>query len=231
MDALYQKFYKTFTLSTQKFDKWYHFQKQDVLDQRTTHRKKLNELTEKIALVKEQNLQYKENELRLAEAEEKRKKETEYQKAELQKILDENSTLMEKKKKLEEEIKLCRQDFEKRSEALLESKGNYQEQLKKNEPELKIFEDKLAWKIKTIKTDNIKFSFTHINETNWDEEFSFVLDVSEPMYKVADCIPLISDVDKHVEELNQFRDLFTFLKNMRSSFVFFSKTKARVSNF
>jgi hypothetical protein len=86
----------------------------------------------------------------------------------------------------------------------------------------------------------LKFVFTHINEYNWDEEFSFVVDVSAEkeyhsmLWKVImvfmlinisfsapvyDCQPMLPRLNEQVKYLNESRDFYRYLKEMRKAFV------------
>lgn len=98
--------------------------------------------------------------------------------------------------------------------------------MQQNLPEWETYSDKLAWDVKSIKTDTIMFLFTHINEADWKQEYSFVIDVSEQEYKceinltpVVECCPEVAVSASLLNDLNESRDLYLFLKKMRAAFV------------
>ena len=56
-------------------------------------------------------------------------------------------------------------------------------QSRKNEPELAFWEEKLAMKIQGVRPDLLRVVFTHINEDDWDQMFTFDVDLSLRDYK------------------------------------------------
>ena len=56
-------------------------------------------------------------------------------------------------------------------------------QSRKNEPELAFWEEKLAMKIQGVRQDLLRIGFTHINEDDWDQEYTFDVDLSSRDYK------------------------------------------------
>ncbi|CCO33681.1 Kinetochore protein spc25 [Rhizoctonia solani AG-1 IB] len=52
-----------------------------------------------------------------------------------------------------------------------------------NEPEAQSLSDLLKWTVEGVQRDVLRIKFTHIDESDWAREFSFVVDLSERTYK------------------------------------------------
>ncbi|KAF8708339.1 Chromosome segregation protein Spc25, partial [Rhizoctonia solani] len=52
-----------------------------------------------------------------------------------------------------------------------------------NEPEARALSDLLKWTVEGVQRDVLCIKFTHIDESDWAREFSFVVDLSEQTYK------------------------------------------------
>ena len=59
----------------------------------------------------------------------------------------------------------------------------------KNEPELTFWEDHLAMKLEGVKEDVLRIVFSHVYESDWTRECSFIVDLSERDYKGLICSP------------------------------------------
>lgn len=84
-----------------------------------------------------------------------------------------------------------------------------------------------------IKDGLVKFVFTHVNDKNWDEEFGFDLYVNDSDYKgilawylVESCWPFLPNLDRYVTWLNETKDLYDFLKQMRQAFQLQAKARS-----
>ncbi|KAF9242387.1 chromosome segregation protein Spc25-domain-containing protein [Melanogaster broomeanus] len=86
------------------------------------------------------------------------------------------------------------------------------------EPELAAFEWWLRCHIEGIEADQLLIRFSCVDEANVDREFSFVLDVSSPSYNVITTTPPLPSLPILLSELNQTRDIYRFIKLMRSAF-------------
>ncbi|KAJ3263682.1 kinetochore-associated Ndc80 complex subunit spc25 [Chytriomyces hyalinus] len=110
-------------------------------------------------------------------------------------------------------------ELETRKKRLAEKRSARQQLIARIAPEAQFFADKLAMRIVTVTTNVLKFLFTHIDSRNWDREYSFILDVSAGrVYKLMDCSPKLPHVDTMVSKLNDTRDFYMFLKEMRMAF-------------
>ncbi|KAB5591469.1 Kinetochore protein spc25 [Ceratobasidium theobromae] len=61
-----------------------------------------------------------------------------------------------------------------------------QRQVALNEPEARALGELLKWSVEGMEGDVLRIGFTHIDESDWAREFSFVLDVGGEAYKDAD---------------------------------------------
>ena len=82
------------------------------------------------------------------------------------------------------------------------------------------FQKYLGLQIIPLPNNQTRFEFTQI-----DKKFpskasaNFVVDVSQEQYRVLSCFPVIPDISKLVDDLNQHRDFYRFLKLCRQRFV------------
>ncbi|KIJ60099.1 hypothetical protein HYDPIDRAFT_99272 [Hydnomerulius pinastri MD-312] len=86
------------------------------------------------------------------------------------------------------------------------------------EPELAACETWLRCNIEGIETDQLLIRFSHVDEANINREFSFVLDVSSPSYKVITTTPPLPSLPILLNDLNETGDIYRFIKFMRLAF-------------
>ncbi|PSR82434.1 hypothetical protein PHLCEN_2v6070 [Hermanssonia centrifuga] len=108
----------------------------------------------------------------------------------------------------------------------------------KTSPELLECERRLHSAIEGIGKDKILVRFTHLDPAEPGREFSFVIDLSSKIYKgivlcFSECLPValiglftvpttspfLPTLPILVDELNQTRDVYTFIKQVRQAFV------------
>ncbi|CAE6506789.1 unnamed protein product [Rhizoctonia solani] len=87
-----------------------------------------------------------------------------------------------------------------------------------NEPEARALGDLLKWSVESVQRDVLRIIFTHIDESDWAREFSFVVDLSERTYKVTTSVPLLPQMSGLVEWLNETREFYWFVKKVRMAF-------------
>ncbi|KAH8101509.1 chromosome segregation protein Spc25-domain-containing protein [Cristinia sonorae] len=85
-------------------------------------------------------------------------------------------------------------------------------------PELLELERRLQCYIEGIDKDKILVRFSHVDPHDTSREFSFVIDVSSRAYKVPTTTPYLPTLPMLVDELNESRDVFAFIKQMRQAF-------------
>ncbi|KAF9898149.1 kinetochore-associated Ndc80 complex subunit spc25 [Lobosporangium transversale] len=119
---------------------------------------------------------------------------------------------------LEAQVIALKKEIKAKREARTALKKALDEQMLKNKPELTCFESILAMRIVGIKEDHIGFVFTRINELDWEQEYSIIVDVSQRDFSVSDCNPLIPQLPSLIQSLNETRDFYEFLKRVRKAF-------------
>ncbi|CUA71367.1 Nuclear anchorage protein 1 [Rhizoctonia solani] len=87
-----------------------------------------------------------------------------------------------------------------------------------NEPEAHALSDLLKWSVESVQRDVVCITFTHIDESDWAREFSFVLDLSDQAYKVTTSRPLLPQMSGLVEWLNETGEFYWFVKKVRMGF-------------
>ncbi|KAL7277356.1 hypothetical protein PYCCODRAFT_1369337 [Trametes coccinea BRFM310] len=85
-------------------------------------------------------------------------------------------------------------------------------------PELTACEATLKCAIEGIDKDKILVRFTHVDPADLDREFSFVVDVSSRTYKVPTTTPFLPNLPILLDELNESRDIYAFIRRVRAAF-------------
>jgi len=103
-------------------------------------------------------------------------------------------------------------------------------------PEPKTCEHRLRCIVEGIEKDQLLVRFSYLDRSDLEREFSFVLDVSSRAYRrecslfvrfrgfwtliciVLTSTPLLPTLPIYVEELNESRDVYTFIKQVRRAF-------------
>ncbi|KAI9334835.1 chromosome segregation protein Spc25-domain-containing protein [Zopfochytrium polystomum] len=140
--------------------------------------------------------------------------------------LSEKRALKERDRaELEEKVKSLEEEVRSRRAKLEQTIRKREEEAARSVPEMLLYEEKLAMKIVGLKVGVLRFVFTHINKNNWNEEFAFVVDVSggSKTYQIIECTPRLPTLDSLVKFLNDTRDFFRFLKEIRKEFVEFCR--------
>ncbi|CCM04798.1 uncharacterized protein FIBRA_06991 [Fibroporia radiculosa] len=86
-------------------------------------------------------------------------------------------------------------------------------------PELADCERWLQCHIEGIDKDKILIRFLRLDAADSTREFSLVVDVSNRSYKVPTTTPFLPTLPILLDELNETRDIYTFFKQVRQSFV------------
>ncbi|ORY50413.1 hypothetical protein BCR33DRAFT_713223 [Rhizoclosmatium globosum] len=130
------------------------------------------------------------------------------------------AALEDEARALDNNVRILKHDLDQRTAILNEKVDQRKAAAQKALMEMRFFEDKLGLRIVSVATNVLRFIFTNISSKNWAEEFSFVLDVSATTYKLMDCSPAesIPNCDAMLNFLNESRDFYRFLKEMRQGF-------------
>jgi len=85
-------------------------------------------------------------------------------------------------------------------------------------PELRTCEQRLRCIVEGIEKYQLLVRFSHLDKSDLEREFSFVLDVSSRAYRVLTSTPLLPTLPIYVEQLNESRDVYAFIKQVRRAF-------------
>ncbi|KAF9954774.1 kinetochore-associated Ndc80 complex subunit spc25 [Modicella reniformis] len=157
-------------------------------------------------------------EVALANAFKKEKEEASNMSKAVQEFAIQCEDMKQRHEALEEQVAILRREVKAKREAKIALKKALEEQVLKNKPELASFESILALRIVGVKEDQIGFVFTRISELNWDKEYSMTVDVSQHDYSVAECNPVLPEVQSLLRYLNDTRDFYGFIKKVRKAF-------------
>ncbi|EIW57096.1 uncharacterized protein TRAVEDRAFT_151731 [Trametes versicolor FP-101664 SS1] len=85
-------------------------------------------------------------------------------------------------------------------------------------PEVAACEAALKCVVEGIGQDKILVRWTHIDPADHDREFSIVIDVSSRVYKVPTTTPFLPTLPILLDELNDSRDIYAFIRHVRAAF-------------
>ena len=147
--------------------------------------------------------------------------ETQAAREEITTITASRDTNAQHRDRLRAEIRSYNRQIDQRKAAQEAHAKEVEEQARLNVPELDFWETYLGLRIEGAgRVDRLKFVFSNLDERDWDREAWFELDTEKREYRVATCRPKAEegDVERHVERLNESRDLGEFLRGMREDF-------------
>lgn len=122
---------------------------------------------------------------------------------------------------LQQEITRLREEVKEKRGRLDKQKQDEEFQAALNGPELRLWEQTLGLRVEgASRTDFVRFVFTLIDKSDGNREYSIVLDLREYNYKVAECVPVLSQaqVDLALGHLNESRQINVFLSEIRRAF-------------
>ncbi|KAG7092192.1 hypothetical protein E1B28_008560 [Marasmius oreades] len=86
-------------------------------------------------------------------------------------------------------------------------------------PELEVCQTLLACVVEGVEKDQLLIRFTHIDDSDLEREFSFILDVAQPsIYKVLTTSPPLPVLASLVDNLNASGDIYGFIIRIREAF-------------
>jgi len=205
------------------FENWIEKKKIGIEEEKQLHLKTaLEDREQKTQILKEMEI-YEKKEVDYSKDIEKERKEAENlanQLSEKKKLkinlLSKRDELIYMKKELENKL------IKKRKE-LSYKKMEKEQQVKKNKPELIFYENTLALKINVLNEGVLEFVYTNINKELISKKYSFIIDVSNKNYKILNCDPKIQELNSLLNNLNNNRNFYDFLKDMREAFINFSR--------
>ncbi|KTW31970.1 uncharacterized protein T551_00652 [Pneumocystis jirovecii RU7] len=203
---------------TAKFDKFIMNMKEKQLEEKNRHSKAMAGDREIQKTLQNQVENYKQIEKNMLLAVEKEKQEVMEAELSISEFKEKKAMMSEKREYLSQQIQDINQIIQKKRELRANMRHMLIKQASKNQPELKFWEDYLAMKIEGVKDDFLKIVFTHIDENDWMREFYFIINLSQRDYEVTECSPPLTTINEIVLKLNQSRDFFEFLKDMRKDF-------------
>ncbi|ODN78089.1 hypothetical protein L198_08008 [Cryptococcus wingfieldii CBS 7118] len=125
----------------------------------------------------------------------------------------------EQSSSLEAELQALRKEVRSEETEKERQKNMLNDMRDRDTVELKQMEEALGWKVEGIKGTFLLMRFYLIDPDDPAKEFSFIVDVSKQDYTVVpNCDPPIPTLPQLVRQLNEDRDLFSFIKKVRKSF-------------
>ncbi|KAH8827298.1 chromosome segregation protein Spc25-domain-containing protein [Flagelloscypha sp. PMI_526] len=182
-----------------------------------TQEKKKNE--EKCQAIRTEIEQCKLDEIQLLEtlsSEQKDRKEAELAVSGLKREL---GTLRERLEEIDKEIAQLRSYNTNLSKDRGRESNTLHQRASSIQPEVQFCEEALSLSIEGLSNHNLLFTFTNVDESDPEREFSLVLDVSGDDYRVPTSNPLLAPLQSIVTNLNETRNLAAFLIHVRRAFV------------
>ena len=137
-------------------------------------------------------------------------------------ITSQRDDRQQQRTRLTSQIESVKKSIQQRQEAQAQHARQLDGQSRLNAPELDFWQDYLGLTIDGVgEADHIRFTFSLLDEKNWEAEFFFVLSMATREYCILKTKPKLEDskVQKAVEALNQHRELGPFLHEVRQLFI------------
>ncbi|KAJ9101210.1 hypothetical protein QFC21_003429 [Naganishia friedmannii] len=200
-------------------DKWAADQKHTLKEMGVQHHQSIKTMEEsKVDIEREIEEEREKERIMLKELEEEREHHANLQRynQELQvavnRASEQQTSLDTELIKLRHEMMALKIDKQRQKKVLVEQK-------ELDGPEVERLAYLLGWRIEAVKPTTIWNRFTQIDPNDPEREFSLLIDFSDgDRYAVPKCSPPLSGLQDLVAQLNNDRDLYTFIKRVRAAF-------------
>ncbi|KAI9003362.1 chromosome segregation protein Spc25-domain-containing protein [Hyaloraphidium curvatum] len=202
----------------EKFNAWFTRLRAVVGETQAAFRKDVNEYREQAAQLQRDLEAFSAKETEMTQLLDSERRQV----AELQdKILEAQQHFEELKQKTQEVERAAthRERANRRETEALERRRQLRGwQSRKNEPELRCYEEKLKLTVATVKPDVLSFTFQCVDPADFAKEHRIVVEILDQSYTVSSCQPPLAKMDSIVSQLNGTRDFYGFLKRVRKEF-------------
>ncbi|EPY53611.1 kinetochore protein Spc25 [Schizosaccharomyces cryophilus OY26] len=207
------------------FDRFLQDERKQLLNNRNEYLKEHSNIYENQKKTEKTLDHLRAREQSLNELLEKERVEREATEQEIQTIQGKADSMRKRRQTVVDEIERCRLVLttKRQTKEDLDSLKRKQEQL--NMPELQFWQDYLGLRMEGVHEEVIRFVFTNIDEKDWNKPFSFQINLAQIDYKVTHCRPPVPNLDDLVNKLNQSRDFYQFLRDIRKSFSNYHKNR------
>ncbi|KAF5318597.1 hypothetical protein D9619_010754 [Psilocybe cf. subviscida] len=93
--------------------------------------------------------------------------------------------------------------------------------------ELSACEDLLGFMIEGVEKDQLLVRFTKLDASDPEREATFVIDVGGEFFRVITCSPLLPSMSSHLNNLNESRDLYAFIRDVRMAYSAFLNPRSK----
>ncbi|KAJ8328514.1 hypothetical protein BDV3_005736 [Batrachochytrium dendrobatidis] len=213
---------------TQTFDSWVLAKGKSMADSRNTFLKDMKDLQVRSQELRKLVETLKSDEEDLMQTLDTQRNEQELMEGEISQLAQTRKAKEAELETLHTKIKQLTSDIHAKRQELNLKKNAQQAEAEDLIPMLDMYEKLLAMKMVQTVSDVIQFKFTHVNDAKLEQEYSFELGVSDTTaYKLISCKPMLLNIDASIEWLNSSRDLYTFVKYMRSEFTKYARSQSR----
>ncbi|EJT98977.1 hypothetical protein DACRYDRAFT_101583 [Dacryopinax primogenitus] len=200
-------------------DAYVHKGKQEIGRRKEAQGLRLNEDADRKREMEEAIEREKRREIELIEVLEKERLEAKEMESSLQLLKKQLASLTEQASALDGEAN----DLRMRINRLRKDKSRdislLQDRAQSMSPQLALYEGALGFSVTGVKDDILLFKFMHLEESAPTRLFSFVLDLSQQDYIVTMSEPPLGAMPRLVDELNNTRQFWTFIKGVRAAFL------------
>ncbi|KAG0636426.1 chromosome segregation protein Spc25-domain-containing protein [Tuber brumale] len=206
---------------TVRFDDFIEKGRKRILEERNEFAKSIVEDKDTQRILKKEIEHYRQKEKDVAENVAKEQQEAVEAERAIAEMDRKKQCKLEHKVHLVAQMEATQEAIRKKREIRAEERKALSFQSSRNAPELAFWEDHLGMRIEGAGvTDHLRIVYTHIVDSDWSKEFSFIINMVTRDYEVIQCRPKLdpAPVAKGVDRLNETRDLTSFLKEMRQLF-------------
>ncbi|KAI9137434.1 chromosome segregation protein Spc25-domain-containing protein [Paraphysoderma sedebokerense] len=206
------------------FDSWLQEKRSEMLLNKQKHLKTMAEDRETVAQIQKKLDFYASKQSELDRVLEKEKQEIEEVTTVIQSLSIQKNSNEQTKQDLKSQIEEVKGLLKRKQDELTNKTSKQNQMMQLTENEIILFSNVLKMRLEPI-TSGVKIIFTHINDQNWDEEFSFSVEIEGEGFRVtatAPSLPQSSDLENWLNETN---DLYGFIKLIRKEFCDFVKRK------
>jgi len=200
-------------------DAYVHKGKQEIARRKEVHTARLREDADKKRDLEDAIEREKRREIDLIEVLERERIETKDMDASIYLLKKQLASLSEQTTSLDAEANDLRERVARLRKDKSQDLAVLQDRAQSMAPELFVYEAALGFSVTGIKEDVLLFKFTHLDEHAPSRVFSFVLDLSKQDYAVTMSEPPLGTMPRLLDELNESRQFWPFVKSVRAAFV------------
>lgn len=200
-----------------RFDNTVTSKRAQILDDKQQHQVRIHELESQEKQLQAQIGALKTKGLRTKDVVRRTLEELQTQQLKVDELLAKHRALNERKDALQREVDTLNADIASINRDISESNTRLDEQIKRDHPELLLYETYLGLRISAVQANLLRFSFTNVDPVKTEKAVWCNLDVGSDAYKVGEMYPQLGEavVAGLEADFNKNGDFTVFLKTIR----------------